>query len=231
MAALSAIRFNPAVRALYTRVVAKHPDHKAVAVGHAMRKLLHLVFAIWTSGRPFAKDHYPWQTPARVEASDKGVSPEDQPSDKGVSPEDQAAGHKPDRKPARTVVAAACADSVAEPAEVGESTYLDFTHLKKQLPLARVLDQLGLTARLKGTGPQKRCACPLHRGDARGRTFSVNLDEQVFQCFDKKCGQKGDVLDLWAAVRGLSLREAALDLVRTFGLEPCPPGGTEKRNG
>jgi hypothetical protein len=29
----------------------------------------------------------------------------------------------------------------------------------------------------------------------------------------------------------MSLRDAALDLVRTFGLEPDPPGGTEKRNG
>ncbi len=67
MAALSAIRFNPAVRALYARVVAKHPQHKAVAVGHAMRKLLHLVFAICKSGRPFDPDHYPWQTPAHVD--------------------------------------------------------------------------------------------------------------------------------------------------------------------
>jgi hypothetical protein len=41
---------------------------------------------------------------------------------------------------------------------------------------------------------------------------------------------KGDVIDLWAAVNGLSLREAALDLVRTFNLEPAPRG-TEKRNG
>src|SRR5262249_36233561 len=45
MAARSAIRCNPAVRALYARVVAKHPQEKAIAVGHAMRKLLHLVFA------------------------------------------------------------------------------------------------------------------------------------------------------------------------------------------
>jgi hypothetical protein len=67
--------------------------------------------------------------------------------------------------------------------------------------------------------------------DARGRTFSVNLAENVFQCFDKHCGQKGDVIDLWAAVHGLSLRAAALDLVRTFGLEPAPGDGTEKRNG
>ena len=61
--------------------------------------------------------------------------------------------------------------------------------------------------------------------------MSVNLDEQVFQCFDKQCGQKGDVIDLWAAVHGLSLRQAALDLVETFGLEPAPRRGTEKRDG
>src|SRR5262249_34816298 len=46
MAALSALRSNPAVKALYTRLVAKHPQQKAIAVGHAMRKLLHLVFAL-----------------------------------------------------------------------------------------------------------------------------------------------------------------------------------------
>jgi DNA primase len=129
------------------------------------------------------------------------------------------------------VVTAACTNTVTETESVGESSYLDFAHLKRQLPLARVLDQLGLAARLRGSGPQRRCACPLHRGDARGRTFSVNLNDNVFQCFDKKCGQKGDVLDLWAAVHGMSLREAALDVVRTFGLEPAPRHGTEKRHG
>ena len=86
-------------------------------------------------------------------------------------------------------------------------------------------------ARLRGSGPQRRGPCPLHRGDGRGRTFSVNLDANVFQCFDKRCGQKGDVIDLWAALHGLSLREAALDLVRTFGLEACARPATEKRNG
>jgi hypothetical protein len=42
--------------------------------------------------------------------------------------------------------------------------------------------------------------------------------------------QKGDIIDLWAAVHGMTLRQAALDLVHTFGLEPAP-AGTEKRNG
>ena len=129
------------------------------------------------------------------------------------------------------MVTAACPDSVAEGESVGERLSIDFAHLKRQLPLASVLDQLGLTARLRGRGPQRRCTCPLHRGDARGRTFRVNLDDKVFHCFDKKCGQKGDVIDLWAAVHGLSLRQAALNLVQTFGLEPAPRGGTEKRHG
>jgi hypothetical protein len=99
-----------------------------------------------------------------------------------------------------------------------------------QLPLARVLDQLGLASRLKGSGLQRRGPCPLHRGDGRGKSFSVHLGDHVFQCFDAACAKKGDVIDLWAAVHGLSLRQAALDLVQTFGLEPAP-GGTEKRNG
>jgi CHC2 zinc finger len=230
MAALSAIRHNPAVRALYARVVVKHPQEKAIAVGHAMRKLLHLVFAIWKSGRPFQSDWYAWQTPAHVEQRHDGRARAGAARDNGLSKEDQAAGHKPDAEPAQPVVTAACTASVAETAARGESLFIDFAHLKQQLSLARVLDQLGLSARLRGQGAQKRCACPLHRGDARGRTFSVNLDTNVFQCFDKQCGPKGDVIDLWAAVHGITLRQAALDLVQTFGLEPAPRSGTEKRN-
>jgi hypothetical protein len=53
----------------------------------------------------------------------------------------------------------------------------------------------------------------------------------VFHCFDKHCDRKGDVIDLWAAVHGYGLREAALDLVRTFELEPAPQSGAEKRHG
>ncbi len=212
MAALSAIRCNPAVRALDARVVKKQPQRKAIAVGHAMRKLLHLLFAIGKSGRPFERDHYPWETPAHVEAPAV--------RDTGLSQQDQAAGLTQTAEPARPEVTAACADSVAPGEAADEPTAVDFTHLKRQLPLERVRDHLGRTGRLRGAGPQKRCACPIHRGDARGRTFSVNLQENIFQCFEARCGQKGDVIDLWRALRGLSLREAALDLVRTFGLEP-----------
>src|SRR5262249_18675362 len=107
MAALSASRANPAVRALYARVVAKHPHEKAIAVGHAMRKLLHLVFAVWTSGRPFDPHHYPWQAPAHLDPSDNAMSLPGNVSDNALSPEEQAAGHKPDALPAQSVVTAA----------------------------------------------------------------------------------------------------------------------------
>lgn len=236
MAALSALRCNPAVRALYRRVVAKHPQRKAVAVGHAMRKLLHLAFALWRTGRPFDPGHYPWEgaAPAAGTASNSPMSVEPHaapPSDSDLSANEQAAGHKPALGPAEQVVTAACAPTVPHEPATGETTFLDFAHLKQQLPLAQVLDHLGLAARLRGSGPQRRGACPIHRGDGRGRTFSVNLDDNVFQCFDKSCGHKGDVIDLWAALHGLSLRAAGLDLLQTFHLEPAPRTGTEKRNG
>lgn len=228
MAALSATQCNPAVRPLYLRVAAKHPDHKAIAIGHAMRKLLHLAFALWKSDRPFDPD-YQARTKGPGAGSDIGVSIE-QPSRSDMV-EDQAAGHMPEAEPAEEVVTAACASTVVSGPGVGEGTFIDFTHLKSQLPMTRVLDHLGLSERLRSGGAQRRCACPIHRGDGRGRTFSINLSDNVFCCFDSRCGKQGDVIDLWAAVRQMSLREAALDLVRTFELEPAPTRATEKRHG
>jgi Transposase IS116/IS110/IS902 family/CHC2 zinc finger len=233
MAALSAVRCNPAVRALYRRVVAKHPQQQAIAIGHAMRKLLHLVFAVGKSGRPFDPKHSPWEGPDLAGGDGTtAVEPGDgQSDDSPRSAEGQAAGHKPGPGPAGKGVTAACPGTVPPAEAVGAGTAIDFAHLKGQLRMAAVLDHLGLSSRLRGSGVQRRCACPIHRGDNRGRTFSVNLGADVFHCFEKTCGQKGDVIDLWAAVHRLSLPEAALDLVRTFHLEPTPVRGIEKRHG
>ena len=228
MAALSAVRFNPMVRALYARVVAKHPNRKAIAIGHAMRKLLHLAFAIWKSDQPFDPAYDPKRTPAPEKENGERESTGNTTS---IDPKtnNQTAGHTPETEPAPLVVTAAWKDVLPESEPIDESAFLDFDHLKRQLPIARVLEHLGVT--LRGTGPQRRCACPIHRADGRGRTFSINLDENVFQCFDTTCGAKGDVIDLWAALHHLSLRQAAVDLVRTFHVEPAPAKGTEKRNG
>jgi hypothetical protein len=228
MAALSAVRCNPAVRALYARVVAKHPQHKAIAIGHGMRKLLHLAFAIWKTGKPFDPAHYPWDNPAHVD--EPASTP---PAANDAAPcaaQAQTAGLKLDQ-PARKEVTAACTATLPASEARSESPFVDFAHLKGQLPLLRVLDHLGLSSRLRGSGSQRRGACPIHRGDGRGRTFSVNLDDNVFHCFDAACQKQGDVIDLWASLHHLSVREAALDLVQTFQLEPAPQARTEKRHG
>ena len=74
------------------------------------------------------------------------------------------------------------------------------------------------------------CSTPVSQdrppADARA-TRSVNLEEGVFCCFDSRCGKQGDVLDLWAALKQMSVREAAEDLLRTFELEPAPRRATE----
>lgn len=63
MACQSGIQCNPALRALYARhrAVGKRGD---VALGHCMRKMLHLVFAVWKTNQPFDPTHYRWEAPA-----------------------------------------------------------------------------------------------------------------------------------------------------------------------
>ena len=223
MAGLCAVRFNPAVRALYARLVAKHPDKKAVAIGHAMRKLLHLAFAVWKTGKPFDPAHE-----GREQRGERQAGGSDKKrSDMTLSEAEQAAGLRNPAQPVRREVTAACPATITEMSAAGEALFIDFAHLKRQLTMAQALDQLGLLGRLRGSGPQRKGPCPLHRGDGRGRSFSVNLDKNIFQCFDAGCGHKGDVIDLWASVNSMSLREAAIDLVRTFYLEPAP----EQRRG
>jgi hypothetical protein len=105
----------------------------------------------------------------------------------------RAAGHTPDR-PAGSVVAATRDATVADPPPVVDApagVWLDFAHLKRQLPLGRVLDHLGLTPRLRGSGAQRRCACPIHRGDGRGRTFSVDLESTCTSASTRGAGVRG----------------------------------------
>lgn len=52
MPALAAYRYNPVIKALRQRLLAKG-KHKMAIVGAAMRKLLHIVYGVLKSGRPF----------------------------------------------------------------------------------------------------------------------------------------------------------------------------------
>ncbi len=142
MAALSAIRCNPAVRALYLRVVAKHPKRKAIAIGHAMRKLLHLVFALWKSEQPFDPNHHV-QADGEAHAegrpgSDMSVGQSGRGGDGPTRSRPRATSRQWSRRcqwsprPVPTTVA-------ESGTSVGGGRFIDFAHLKSQSPMARVL--------------------------------------------------------------------------------------------
>ncbi|NIL98213.1 MAG: transposase, partial [Planctomycetales bacterium] len=145
-AAKSAITHNPAVKALYARLRARG-TRGDVALGHCMRKLLHLVFAVWTTNRPFDKDHYPWEHPADNATADS----------RPPAAQQEAAGPRRDVIPARKEVTAAevsidgTAESVnlhqaaARHAELnskppcGTRGSIDYAHLRSQITIEQVL--------------------------------------------------------------------------------------------
>ncbi len=116
-----------------------------------MRKLLHLAFAIWKTKKPFDRNFYRWDTPAHIAPQD-GHEP--------TTAQDQAAGLKDSAKPVSKEVTAACEGSLPHDAEPGQHAFVDFAHVKAQLPIARVLDHLNLTRKLQGAGAQSAAPAP-----------------------------------------------------------------------
>ena len=96
--------------------------------------------------------------------------------------------------------------------------------------MERVLRHLGYFDRLRGGNLKRRGACPVHAAKRdRGRLFSVDLGDNLFQCFHPPCGAAGNVLDLWAAVHQLTPYGAAIHLADTFSLQ-LQREQIEKRN-
>jgi transposase len=214
MAAQTATLHNPAIRALYARQRSRG-KRGDVALGHCMRKLLHLAFAVWKTGRPFDPQHYPWD---RTDHNPPSAATENQ----------TAAGHKEDVPPNRTVVTAA-ASKLAPPTQTVNARptpnrpRIDYAHLRSQLTMQQVLTHLGWLNCLKGRGSQLRGPCPIHaQVQDRQRSFSVELTKQVFRCFHAECNAQGNLLDLWAAAHRLPLYDAALHLAQTFALQLTP---------
>jgi transposase len=208
-AAKTAILHNPVIRLLYTRQRAqgKRGD---VALGHCMQKLLHLVFAIWKTGKPFRLPE--------ADASDKPSGPPLEPEKaggrKGHSPERQAVTPAPSTIPPGSRTSNTPGAAQALPST---GRRLDFARLRQQISIEQVLRELHWWDCLKGSGPQRRGPCPIHESSSsHGRCFSVNLEKNVFQCFDASCGVKGNVLDLWAQSQRLSIPQAAENLAQRF---------------
>lgn len=58
MAAVVATKYNPHIKALYERLLAKGKC-KMLAIGAAMRKLVHLCFGVWKNQTPYQKNFLP----------------------------------------------------------------------------------------------------------------------------------------------------------------------------
>jgi DNA primase len=89
---------------------------------------------------------------------------------------------------------------------------VDYRQLRQQVSMTRVLGLIGFRATQRH-GPQLRGRCPICHSPC---TFSAHLSRQIYHCF--ACRSHGNALDLWAAVRGQSLYQAAIDLCHTIGL-------------
>jgi len=216
-AAKSATLHNPVVRALYLRQRARG-KRGDVALGHCMRKLLHLVFAVWKTDRPFV-------APPAVAGGGHGAPPAG--AEAGAEAEAGGAGGRKGRGPERravtpapsTIPPAPCAGNPPAPASPRVGPRADFAALRRRVTAEQVLRELHWWDRLGGHGAQRRGPCPIHEpSSTEGRSFSVHLEKGVFQCFDASCGARGNVLDLWARARGLGLAEAARDLAERLAV-------------
>ena len=96
---------------------------------------------------------------------------------------------------------------------------IDYRYLRQQLSIAEVLKLLNFPQPLHSAGMQVRGPCPLHDDRRRRPTFSINLEQGIFQCFARECKAHGNALDLWAKAKGLSIHQAALDLAEKLHLK------------
>jgi transposase len=212
-AAKAARRSNPAVRALYRRLRA-NGTRGDVALGHCMRKLLHLVFAVWATDQPFDENHYPWE---------QGRNSVDPPTPTSVStPNEKAAGHKREIIPTQKVVTAAKSSVVTQQTvnKKGHATSsgtVDYAWLRESITIQQVLEHFGCWQTLRNAGQERRGPCPFH-GSSRptSRSFAVNPAKNVYHCHNPACQRAGNIIDFWAAKTGLPLYQAALDLAQTF---------------
>ncbi len=94
---------------------------------------------------------------------------------------------------------------------------VNFQVLREQITMRDVLQQLQFEATVQ-RGDQWRGPCPGHRSrNRRSRSFSVNVALGRYQCFYG--GSQGHALELWSAVRGVTLSTAALELCQLLGVK------------
>lgn len=94
---------------------------------------------------------------------------------------------------------------------------IDFERVRAEITMQQVLDLMGFQA-TSVSGDQLGGPCPVHESrSSRSRSFSVNLMMGRYRCF--KCGSRGNQLEPWAAVRNVTICDAAIELCNNVGRE------------
>jgi len=92
---------------------------------------------------------------------------------------------------------------------------VDFNVVRAEITMQQVLDEIGFRVTHK-SGDQLRGPCPVHGSTSKhSRAFSVNVSEGRYYCH--KCSSHGNQLELYAAVKDLSIYQAAIDLCHALG--------------
>ena len=139
-AAKSAIRHNPAVKALYQRLRGRGVRGD-VALGHGMRKLLHLVFAVWRTASSFDPRTL---SVANAAAETARTTKKPQATTRSVSPESKVVTAVDSQRKRQYAAAQATLTPPApsRAANDGPADGIDYAVLRSQLSMAEVLDHL-----------------------------------------------------------------------------------------
>ena len=95
---------------------------------------------------------------------------------------------------------------------------IDFKQIRRVVRIKQILDRLDfkMTSRSRSV---VRGLCPIHGStNPKSRSFAADLARDCYCCHS--CGANGNQLDLWMAVKEMTIYDAAIDLCETMGIEP-----------
>lgn len=99
-----------------------------------------------------------------------------------------------------------------------EKKYVDFHIIRNFLSILRVAEDVGVNFNEPNTDGECRGDCP--KCDKQ-RSFSLNINSTLFNCFDAKCDLKGSgVIDFASKLFATDSQEACHLLACAYGIQP-----------
>jgi hypothetical protein len=114
---------------------------------------------------------------------------------------------------------------------------LNFEEVKK-VRLTDIAGRYGIKLRFKGAWASAPCPLPTHKAGDKGRSFTINLQQNYWRCFSESCNESnggkkgGDVINFVALMENCRERDAAQNLADWYGLSrSLTPEQKESNNG